>query len=186
ELRVSKSCVRPIDFDKDGDVDLFVGGRLIHGRYPMAPESYLLENDGKGNMKVASERFSDAASLGMITDAAVADLNSDEWPDLIVVGEWTPIRVFINNAGKFDERTTEYIPQPSNGWWNKILSSDFDNDGDLDFIVGNLGINAQIEADEQGPAKIYYSDIDSNGSIDPILTSYIDGVSYPVPYLDDL
>ncbi|MDQ2657462.1 MAG: FG-GAP-like repeat-containing protein, partial [Bacteroidota bacterium] len=186
ELRVSKSCVKSIDFDKDGDIDLFVGGRLIHGSYPMAPESFLLENDGKGNMKIASESFAEGSSLGMITDAAVADLNSDEWPDLILVGEWTPIRVFLNNAGKFSERTKDYITQPGNGWWNKILSSDFDNDGDLDFIVGNLGINAQIEADEQSPAKIYYSDIDNNGSIDPILTSYIDGVSYPVPYLDDL
>lgn len=186
ELLVAKSCVKPIDFDRDGDLDLFVGGRLISGSYPMAPPSFLLENDGKGNMKDVSQNFVNGNSLGMIADAAVADLNADQWPDLIMAGEWTPIKVFINNAGKFSEHTKEYITQPSNGWWNKILSADFDNDGDLDFILGNLGVNAQIKADEQSPSKLYYTDIDKNGSVDPILTYYIDGVSYPAPYLDDL
>jgi hypothetical protein len=186
ELLVSKSCVKPIDFDKDGDLDLFVGGRLIRGSYPMAPPSFLLENDGNGNMKDASQNFVAGTSLGMIADAAVADLNADQWPDLIFAGEWTPIKVFINNAGKFTEHTEEYITQPSNGWWNKILPADFDNDGDLDFILGNMGVNAQIKADARNPSRLYYSDIDKNGSIDPILTSFVDGVSYPVPYLDDL
>ncbi len=186
EVLVSKSCVKPIDFDRDGDLDLFVGGRLISGSYPMAPASFLLENDGKGNMKDVSQNFSDGISPGMIADAAVADLNSDQWPDLIMAGEWTPIKVFINNSGKFTEHTDEYITQPSNGWWNKILSADFDNDGDLDFIVGNLGVNAQIKADELNPSKLYYPDIDENGSIDPIITFFTEGVSYPSPYLDDL
>src|SRR5690606_12335482 len=185
-LLESKSCVKPIDFDNDGDLDLFVGGRLIHDRYPTAPPSFLLENDGSGNMKDVSQNFVGGNSRGMISDAAVADLNGDKWPDLILVGEWAPIRVFINNGGKFEEHTEEYSTQPGNGWWNTITSADFDKDGDLDFIVGNLGINAQITADEQHPSRLYYSDIDGNGSIDPILTSYIDGVSYPVPYLDDL
>ena len=186
QLKVAKSCVEPIDFDNDGDIDLFVGGRLISGSYPMAPPSYLLENDGKGNMKDASTNFVNGNSLGMISDAAAADLNGDKWPDLIMAGEWTPIKVFINDWGKFTERTDEFITQSSNGWWNKILSADFDNDGDLDFILGNLGINAQIKADEKTPSRLYYSDIDSNGALDPILTYYIDGVSYPAPYLDDL
>ena len=186
QLKVAKSCVEPIDFDNDGDIDLFVGGRLISGSYPMAPPSYLLENDGKGNMKDVSTNFVNGNSLGMISDAAAADLNGDKWPDLIMAGEWTPIKVFINDSGKFTERTDEFITQSSNGWWNKILSADFDNDGDLDFILGNLGINAQIKADEKTPSRLYYSDIDSNGSLDPILTYYIDGVSYPAPYLDDL
>ena len=185
-LLESKSCVKPIDFDNDGDLDLFVGGRLIHDRYPTAPPSFLLENDGSGNMKDVSQNFVGGNSLGMITDAAVADLNGDEWPDLILVGEWAPIRVFINNGGKFEERTEEYITQPANGWWNTITAVDFDKDGDLDFIVGNLGVNAQLTADEQHPSRLYYSDIDGNGSIDPILTSYVGGISYPVPYLDDL
>jgi hypothetical protein len=186
ELRVAKSCVKPIDFDNDGDMDLFVGGRLISGSYPMAPESFLLENDGKGNMKDVSKNFVDGNSLGMISDAAVADLNGDKWPDLIMAGEWTPIKVFINDSGKFKARTEEFISEPSNGWWNKILSADFDNDGDLDFILGNLGVNAQIKADERTPSRLYYGDIDKNGSVDPILTYYIDEVSYPAPYLDDL
>lgn len=186
ELRVAKSCVEPIDFDKDGDVDLFIGGRLISGSYPKAPPSFLLENDGRGNFKDASGNFVNGSSLGMISDAAAADLNGDSWPDLIMAGEWTPIKVFINDSGKFTERTDEFINQPSNGWWNKILSGDFDKDGDQDFILGNLGINAQIRVDEQSPSKLYYTDIDNNGSVDPILTYYIDGVSYPAPYLDDL
>jgi enediyne biosynthesis protein E4 len=186
EMLSAKSCVRPIDFDKDGDFDLFVGGRLISGSYPQAPPSFLLENDGKGNMTDVSLNFVAGASLGMIADAAAVDLNNDQWPDLIMAGEWTPIKVFINDAGKFVERSDEFITQPSNGWWNKILPADFDGDGDLDFIVGNLGTNAQIKADERSPSRLYYSDIDKNGSIDPILTYFIDGVSYPSPYLDDL
>ena len=186
ESRVAKSCVKPIDFDKDGDLDLFVGGRLVSGKYPIAPESFLLENDGQGNMKDVSSSFVNGNSLGMISDAAVADVNGDGWPDLILAGEWTPIKVLINESGKFSDQSNKYITQPSHGWWNKILSSDFDNDGDLDFILGNLGMNAQIKADEESPARLYYSDIDTNGSIDPILTYYIEGVSYPAPYLDDL
>lgn len=185
-LLVSKSCVKPIDFDKDGDLDLFIGGRSIHGSYPVAPPSFLLENDGKGNMKNASHNLAGADSLGMIADAAVADLNGDEWPDLIMAGEWTPVRVFINDGGKFKDQTDAYISQPSNGWWNEIASADFDNDGDVDFILGNLGLNAQIRADKETPSRLYYSDIDNNGSIDPVQTSFVDGVSYPIPYLDDL
>jgi hypothetical protein len=186
EFKVAKSCVEPIDFDKDGDIDLFIGGRLISGSYPMAPPSFLFENDGNGNLKDVSNNFVDGTSLGMISDAAAADLNGDQWPDLIMAGEWTPIKVFINDSGKFRERTGEFITQPSNGWWNKILSADFDSDGDLDFILGNLGVNAQIKANQQTPSRLYYSDIDKNGSVDPILTYYIDNVSYPAPYLDDL
>jgi hypothetical protein len=183
---VSKSCVKSIDFDSDGDLDLFVGGRLISGSYPMAPASFLFENDGKGNMKDVSQNFYGGTSLGMIADAAVADVNADQWPDLLVAGEWTSIKVFINTSGKFTEQTEKYIMQPCNGWWNKILPADFDNDGDLDFILGNLGTNAQIKADESSPSKLYYTDIDKNGSIDPILTFFVDGVSYPSAYLDDL
>ncbi|MBL0740658.1 VCBS repeat-containing protein [Chryseolinea lacunae] len=183
---VSKSCVKPIDFDKDGDLDLFVGGRLISGSYPTAPASFLFENDGKGNLEDVSQNFAGGVSPGMIADAAVADLNGDQWPDLIMAGEWTSIKVFINTSGKFTEQTEKYITQPSNGWWNKILSADFDNDGDIDFIVGNLGVNAQIRADEATPSKLFYADIDKNGSIDPILTFFVDGISYPSPYLDDL
>ena len=179
EMKVATSCVKPIDFDLDGDFDLFVGGRLISGSYPMAPASYLLENDGQGNMSDVSKNFVDGNSLGMISDAAVADLNGDQLPDLIMAGEWTPIKVFINSAGKFTERTRDFITQPSNGWWNKILSADFDKDGDLDFIVGNLGANAQIKATEQRPSRLYYTDIDKNGSVDPILTYYIDGRKLP-------
>lgn len=186
EMVVAKSCVKPIDFDNDGDLDLFVGGRLVSGSYPLAPPSFLLENDGKGNMKDVSRNFVDGNTLGMISDAVVVDLNGDKWPDLIMVGEWTSIKVFLNDSGKFSERTNEFISQPSHGWWNKIHPGDFDNDGDMDFIVGNLGVNAQMKADAQTPARLYYSDIDKNGSIDPILTYYIGGVSYPSPYLDDL
>jgi enediyne biosynthesis protein E4 len=186
EAIASKSCVKATDFDNDGDVDLFVGGRMISGNYPEPPTSFLFTNDGLGKMTDASNRFEGGATLGMVTDAAWADLNKDGWQDLVVVGEWMPIKVFINYRGIFKEESSIYIKQPSAGWWNKILAADFDKDGDTDFVIGNLGLNAQIKASEKEPVKIYYTDIDNNGTIDPIITSYIQGKQYPLPFLDDL
>jgi enediyne biosynthesis protein E4 len=183
----SSGCVAPSDIDEDGDIDLFIGGRVVPASYPEAPRSYILLNNGKGSFN--DETDSVCAGLkqpGMITDAVWADLNNDRQPDLVVAGEWMPIKVFINNKGKLSDASSTYIHFPSNGWWNRIEASDMDMDGDTDLIVGNCGLNTQFHVSEKKPMTVHYKDFDSNGSIDPILSYYINDTSYFSNSRDDL
>ncbi len=183
----SKSCVKAADIDGDGDLDLFVGGRVVPGKYPVTPESYILLNDGKGNFTNATVTVCEALKkVGMVTDAVWADINNDKQMDLIVVGEWMPVKVFINKKGKLSDASDTYINFESNGWWNKINASDMDGDGDVDLIIGNCGSNTQFKVNEKEPMSIYYKDFDGNGSVDPVLCYYIQGVSYPAISRDDL
>ena len=183
----SKGCVKAADLDGDGDMDLFVGGRVVPGKYPSAPRSYILVNNGKGIFTDATSTVCPALQkTGMVTDAIWVDVNNDKQPDLIVVGEWMPIKVFINHNGKLTDESSTYIHFASTGWWNRIYAADMDGDGDLDLIVGNCGLNTQFHVSEKEPMTLYYKDFDNNGSIDPILCYYIDGVSYPAASLDDL
>ena len=181
---ISGSCVRPADIDNDGDLDLFVGGRLIPQNYPKTPESFILINQGKGFFAKANQPI--ISNLGMVTDAVWVDLNVDNIKDLVVVGEWMPIKIFINKKGKLVDESATWINQPMNGLWNKILAEDMDNDGDLDLIVGNHGQNSQIRVSESQPAEITFKDFDDNGTIDPIMSYYLDGKSYPMASRDDL
>ncbi len=181
---ISGSCVRPADIDGDGDLDLFVGGRLIPQNYPTTPESFILINQGKGIFKKDNQQK--ISGLGMVTDAVWADINKDNVKDLVVVGEWMPIKIFINKKGKLVDESATWITLPMNGLWNKILAEDMDNDGDLDLVIGNHGLNSQIKASESQPAEITFKDFDDNGTIDPIMTYYLDGKSYPMPSRDDL
>ena len=186
-FRISSSCVKSADFDNDGDPDLFVGGRVIPGNYPLAPESKLLINDGKGNFSDATSTLAPGLkNIGMVTDALWIDLNKDNKDDLILVGEWMPIKVFMNSGGKFEDQSSSYINFASKGWWNSIYAEDMDGDGDKDVIIGNLGLNAQFRASEKEPLSLYYKDFDANGSIDPMFCYYIEGVSYPAASRDDL
>jgi enediyne biosynthesis protein E4 len=114
------------------------------------------------------------------------DLNNDGQPDLIAVGEWMPIKVFINQKGRLIDQSSQYIKFPSAGWWNKIYADDFDGDGDKDLIVGNIGLNTQFHSNDKEPLQLYYKDFDGNGSIDPVFCYYINGVSYPANSRDDL
>ena len=186
-MLISTGTVKASDIDSDGDMDLFVGGRLVPGMYPSAPESKILLNDGKGNFTDASKQYSNVLSgLGMVTDALWMDLNKDKSKDLIVVGEWMPVKVFLNEKGKLKDASSNYIKFASTGWWNRIYADDMDGDGDQDLVLGNLGLNSQFKATEKEPLQIYYKDFDDNGSIDPIFCYYIDGVSYPAASRDDL
>ena len=185
EMRISGSCVRPSDIDGDGDLDLFVGGRIVPGRYPETPESVILINDGTGGFTLG-EISDELRNAGMVTDAVWVDLNQDSYDELVVVGEWIGIEVFLNEQGTMRRATTEYAPEPSSGWWNCIVAADFDKDGDMDFVVGNVGLNNQIKASPERPASIWYADFDDNGSVDPILNYYIMGRSYPYPTRDEL
>jgi enediyne biosynthesis protein E4 len=187
QMKISAGCVTSADIDGDGDLDLFIGGRVIPGKYPLTPQSYILTNDGHGNFKDATEEISTSLRhVGMVTDAVWIDLNKDGHLDLIVVGEWMPIKVYLNKGGKLQDASTEFINFKSSGWWNKIVAEDLDGDGDEDLIIGNAGTNMQFKASDREPISVYYKDFDGNGSIDPIFCYYIDGVSYPSASRDDL
>jgi enediyne biosynthesis protein E4 len=181
---ISGSCVRPADIDNDGDLDLFVGGRLIPQNYPKTPESFILINQGKGVF--VKDNQQKISNLGMVTDAVWVDMNKDDVKDLVVVGEWMTIKIFINYKGKLLDESAKWITQPMYGLWNKILAEDMDNDGDIDLVVGNHGQNSQIKVSETQPAEITFKDFDNNGTIDPIMTYYLDGKSYPMASRDDL
>lgn len=186
-LLTSKGCVRSADIDGDGDLDLFLGGRVVSGKYPSAPRSYILLNDGKGDFTEATQSVCpDLLAPGMVTDALFTDLNKDHQPDLIIVGEWMPVKVFLNQKGKLSDASATYIHFPSAGWWNRIQAADMDGDGDTDLVLGNCGLNTQFHVTPQEPMSIYYKDFDQNGSIDPVLCYYIGGVSYPANSRDDL
>jgi len=179
-MHVSKSCERVVDVNGDGYPDIFVGGRVIPGDYPETPQSFFLINDGKGHFTDKIAELAPALQkAGMITDAAWIDVNNDKKNDLIVVGEFMPVMVFVNNNGKLENETRNYFDKDYSGWWNKILVGDFNKDGKQDLIIGNQGLNSQCKATENEPAELYYKDFDYNGTIDPILCFYIQGKSYP-------
>ncbi|GAB3331818.1 VCBS repeat-containing protein [Larkinella ripae] len=179
----SKSCVRAADYDGDGDLDLFVGGRVIPGRYPEAPTSYLLENNGKGQFKSVKTPFS---TVGMVTDAQWEDLDNDGRKDLIVCGEFMPVKVFANTKDGFEDQTKRYFPEEEKGFWFSLTLADVNGDGKNDIVAGNLGRNSQIKFSEKEPAELVYADFDNNGSIDPFFTFYVQGASYPFVSRDEL
>jgi enediyne biosynthesis protein E4 len=160
------SCVAPGDFDYDGDIDLFVGSRMISTQYGMSPPSFLLVNDGSGVFKNYTKRYLPQNELGMITSAVWQDLNNDHFPELILVGDWMAVTVFQNKNGKL---TPQEIPN-SSGWWNSVKASDVDGDGDMDFVLGNLGRNTRFFADSLHPAELYVSDFDRNGTMEQIIS----------------
>lgn len=182
KMLVSKSCARAGDLDNDGDLDLFVGGRAVPGRYPETPRSYILINDGKGKFTDATP--DDVRSLGMITDALWTDLNGDQKNDILVVGEWMAPTVLINN-GKQLKSDTSFFGDHA-GWWNRIATGDFNNDNKIDFILGNMGTNTQFTLTPEKPGELYYTDFDNNGSVDPLFCYYIKDKSYPYVTRDEL
>ncbi|OOQ57215.1 RNA-binding protein [Mucilaginibacter pedocola] len=179
----AKSCVRPCDYNNDGKIDLFIGGRIIPGQYPVAPRSYLLENNGDGTFTTIPAAFNKA---GMITDAQWVDLNGNGRKDLVLCGELVPLSVYINTKTGFEDKTADYLGNNVNGFWSSVLITDVDGDGKPDIIAGNLGNNTQIHANSAEPAEMFFADFDNNGSIDPFLNFYIQGISYPFVSRDEL
>ncbi len=186
-LRDSKSCVAAADFNQDGSPDLFVGGRVIPGKYPVSPKSSLLLNDGTGHFKdVTAQWAPQLEHIGMVTSAVWYDLNKDGRKDLIVTGEWMPIYIFLNKGNHLEDHTKDYFDRDYSGWWNTIELADLDKDGNIDLIAGNLGTNTQIRASSTEPAEMVFRDFDHNGSIDPFLCFYIQGKCYPFVSRDEL
>ncbi len=183
----STSTVSASDYDKDGDIDLFVGVRLIPFLYGLPGNGYLLANDGKGNFQdVTPSQASGLIKTGLITDSHWADLNNDGFIDLIITGEWMSIKVFIQEAGKFVERTKEYGFAGSDGWYHALQTGDFNNDGKTDIFVGNHGLNSRFKATSKEPVSLYVNDFDQNGTVEHITTRYEHGISYPLVLRQDL
>ena len=181
----STSCVAPSDFDLDGDVDLFVGVRIKPGYYGLNQNGYLLKNNGKGQFSNGTgDLATELLSLGMITDAVWADIDNDADEDLIVVGEWMSVAVFENDDGRFTRKNA--ITNPNAGWWNAIEAGDLDQDGDMDFVLGNHGLNSRFRASEDKPIELYVNDFDNNNTPDPILCQYNGAESYPLCLRHDL
>lgn len=183
----SRSCVVAADYDKDGDADLFIGGRLQPMSFPLPSRSYVLRNDGQLKFTDVTEQVAPALrNAGMVTSAVWTDVNKDSWPDLMVVGEWMPVKLFINKQGQLSDASDAAGLSASGGLWQKIVADDVDSDGDTDFIIGNLAPNTQFKASVQQPMSMYVKDFDGDGVVDPIICYYIQGKSYPYPSRDEL
>jgi hypothetical protein len=185
-LRTSGSCVSAADIDKDGDPDLFVGGRVIPAQYPLPPASYIVRNDHGKFTDVTHSTNDSLSSIGMVTASVWSDIDGDTWPDLILVGEWMPVTIFKNQRGKLINITKAAGLADHIGWWNSLKAVDADRDGDMDFVAGNLGLNTPYKASFQEPLSVYAKDFDKNGSIDPIMFYYNHGKRYPTATRDDL
>lgn len=178
EITFSGSTAVACDFDRDGDLDIFRGSRVHAGKYPQTPVSYLLQNDGKGKYSDVSNTHAPGLSdIGMVSASLWTDYNNDGWMDLALVGEFMPITFFRNEKGKMVKDETASIPY-SAGWWNSIVGDDFDQDGDIDYVAGNLGLNTQYKASRQEPIRVYGDDFDGNGSMDPVISYYHNGKEY--------
>ncbi|MCR9226274.1 MAG: VCBS repeat-containing protein [Flavobacteriaceae bacterium] len=184
---VSTSCLALSDYDKDGDMDIFLGGRYRPLSYGLPESGYILENDGKGNFKsVLGIKVSDLTDIGMITDASWFDIDRDGDDDLVLVGDWMSIKVFINTHGTLQDATDTWGFTNEKGFWNVLHKSDVDKDGDYDLIVGNLGTNTMLRASRDNPVSMYVNDFDGNSKIDHIITVGKNGKSYPVAQKKDI
>lgn len=190
DIRQSGSSVAAADYDHDGDLDLFVGGRIVPGEYPMPADSYILRNDTRNNVCEFTDVTRGIAptllKLGLVTSALWTDVDNDGWVDLMIVGEFMPITCYKNDSGKsFTPLNMEALAHTT-GWWNSLVAGDFDSDGDMDYVAGNLGLNSRYKGNAKGPLCIYASDYDKNGSIDPVMSLYIQGEKEVAHSWDDL
>lgn len=179
-MPTSGACVRTGDMDGDGDQDLFVGGRHIPGKYPYAPRSYVLENESGVFKDITGAFAPQLMNPGMVTDAAWVDFNGDRMLDLVVVGEWMPIMMMENAGSRLEDTAAKAGLGNQTGWWFSIEAGDMDGDGDMDFVVGNLGLNYKYKASQDYPFTVHADDFDNNGRSDIVLGYYNDGKQFPV------
>jgi hypothetical protein len=185
-VEVSSSCAIAADFDRDGDQDIFIGGRAVPSKYPLAPRSYLLQNNNGIFSDITAAASPALGNIGMITAALWTDFDDDGWIDLLTVGEFMPITFFQNKNGKFENITASTTLPNTSGWWNSVTGADFDNDGDTDYVIGNFGRNNRFNVSDTQPLTVYAKDYDNNGAIDPVFTSYIQGTEFPIHPRDQL
>lgn len=173
----SKSCVRVCDYDNDGDLDLFIAGRVEPWKYPQPVSSFIYRNDSKNGVikftDVTSSVANSLNNIGLVCDAMFTDFDNDGWQDLILAGEWMPIKFLKNDKGIFKDVSSTSGVNNKLGWWTSISPGDFDNDGKIDYIVGNLGLNSFYRANEKYPVKIYAKDFDNNGSYDAVPSIFL-------------
>ncbi|MBN8672494.1 MAG: VCBS repeat-containing protein [Chitinophagales bacterium] len=175
-MNMSASVIIPIDIDKDGIMEVFVGGRAVPFQYGSIPQSYLLKNDGTGKFTDITKQVAPELSfIGFVKDAKQADIDNDGDSDLLLALEWDRIVIMKNTAAKF---TRQYL-SGEKGWWNFILPVDIDNDGDIDLLAGNQGLNSRLKATKETPVNFYYNDFDGNGKKDQVITYYQEGQEIP-------
>ncbi|QNF31460.1 VCBS repeat-containing protein [Adhaeribacter swui] len=186
QILASGSCVTAADFDRDGDLDLFIGGRNEPQKYPLPGQSCILRNQGGRFTNVTQVICPELERAGMVTAALWTDFDNDNQIDLIVTGEWMPICFFKNTNGKLVNVTANTNLANTHGWWNSIIGGDFDNDGDVDYVAGNLGLNSRYKASPEQPVSVVAKDFDNNGSVDPVISYFIQNQNYPAPARDGL
>ena len=182
-LYMTSSCIVPCDFNGDGFTDLFLGGRTVPFAYGEMPQSYLLMNDGTGKFRDVTKQYApDILKVGFVTSALWCDIDKDGDSDLLVTTEWDGIFAYINNKGHFTKQTIT----DKRGWWNCLLPVDIDNDGDIDLVTGNLGLNSRLKATSKQPVRMYYNDFDNNGTKEQVLTYYLDNKELVFANKDEL
>ena len=181
---VSHGCVAVADIDGDGDMDLFMGGRITPGRYPLPPASSLLRNENGSFSNVTGEWSKGLSNIGLVTDAVFVDLDKDHTLELVITGEWMPVTILKKVNNVYINATADFGLTDLTGWWNTLEVADVNQDGFPDIIAGNLGLNSYIQVSKDKPATMYYQDFDNNGSIDPVLCFYNGDQSYPLHYRD--
>jgi nucleotide-binding universal stress UspA family protein len=179
-VRQSGAAVETIDFDGDGDRDLFVGGRVVPWAYGRTPQSYVFENDGSGHFSDVTDEVAPAlGEVGMVTDAAWTDLTGDGREELVVVGDWMPITVFENTGARLERMETTGL-ENSRGWWTRLLAEDVTGNGRTDLVVGNFGTNMRLQATPDAPVSMYVGDFNRNGRSSTLLTHYVEDREVPV------
>ena len=180
DIRASSSCVLPMDYDRDGDPDLFVGTRLVPRQWPLPATSYLLENQDGKLVDVTGSVAPGLVQAGLVSDGAWTDLDNDGWQDLVVACEWGPLRCFRNDGGKLVEITDAAGLGPYQGWWNSVAAADLDRDGDMDLVAGNTGLNSKYHATPEHPVQLFAADFDNNGTLDLVETEWEGDTCFPV------